>query len=106
AVQKTGEQRTAQEQQVKALQSAYSLADSRYQAGRASYLDVLTAQRALLDSELGLARTRRAQLTSVVQLYTALGGGWSPEMAPRKPQAAGARGQTAESVEATPVAIR
>ena len=104
-VQKTGEQRTAQEQQVTALQSAYSLADSRYQGGRASYLDVLTAQRALFDSELGLARTRRAQLNSVVQLYKALGGGWSPEMA-RKPQAAGARGDTAESVQATPVAIR
>jgi multidrug efflux system outer membrane protein len=105
AVQKTGEQRTAQEQQVKSLQSAYSLADSRYQGGRASYLDVLTAQRALLDSELSLARTRRAQLTSVVQLYRALGGGWSPEMA-KKPQAAGGRGDTAESIEATPVEIR
>jgi multidrug efflux system outer membrane protein len=77
AVQKSGEQRTAQEQQVAALQSAFSLADSRYQGGRASYLDVLTAQRSLFDAELGLARTRRAQLTSVVQLYKALGGGWS-----------------------------
>ena len=104
-VQKTGEQRQALEQQVTALQSAYNLADSRYQGGRASYLDVLTAQRALFDSELSLARTRRAQLNSVVQLYKSLGGGWSPEMA-RKPQAAGARGDMAASVEATPVAIR
>ena len=77
AVQKTGEQRTAQERQVAALKSAYTLADSRYQGGRASYLDVLTAQRSLFDAELSLARTRRAQLTSVVQLYKALGGGWS-----------------------------
>jgi len=105
AVQKTGEQRTALEQQVTALQSAYSLADSRYQGGRASYLDVLSAQRSLFDSELALARTRRAQLNSVVQLYKSLGGGWSPEMA-RKPQAAGGRGDMAESIEATPVAIR
>jgi len=106
AVQKSGEQRTALEQQVKALQSAYSLADFRYQGGRASYLDVLTAQRALFDSELALARTRRAQLTSVVQLYKALGGGWSPEMAGKKMQAAGGRGEAAEPMEATPVAIR
>jgi multidrug efflux system outer membrane protein len=106
AVQKTGEQRIAQEQQVKALQSAYSLADFRYQGGRASYLDVLTAQRSLFDAELALARTRRAQLISVVQLYKALGGGWSPEMTGGKTQAAGSRGVSAELPEATPVAIR
>ena len=80
AVQKTGEQRKALEQQVVALQSAYNLADARYQGGRAKLTSMsLTAQRALFDSELGLARTRRAQLTSVVQLYKVLGGGWSPE---------------------------
>jgi len=79
AVQKTAEQRTALEQQVTALQSAYTLADFRYQGGRASYLDVLTAQRSLFDAELSLARTRRAQLQSVVQLYKSLGGGWSPD---------------------------
>jgi len=78
AVQKAGEQRTALEQQVAALQSAFSLADLRYQGGRASYLDVLTVQRSLFESELALARTRRTQLTSVVQLYKALGGGWLP----------------------------
>lgn len=78
AVQKAGEQRAAQEQQVAALQSALRFSDLRYQGGRASYLDVLTAQRSLFEAELALARTRRTQLTSVVQLYKALGGGWSP----------------------------
>jgi multidrug efflux system outer membrane protein len=96
AVQKTGEQRTALEQQVTALQSAYSLADFRYQGGRASYLDVLTAQRSLFDSELALARTRRAQLTSIVQLYKALGGGWSPTGAGNRPQDAGMQGKAVE----------
>jgi outer membrane protein, multidrug efflux system len=78
ATQKTREQRTAQEIQVAALRSAFELADLRYKGGRASYLDVLTAQRSLFDAELALARTRRTQLVSVVQLYKALGGGWSP----------------------------
>jgi multidrug efflux system outer membrane protein len=96
AVQKTGEQRTALEQQVTALQSAYSLADFRYQGGRASYLDVLTAQRSLFDSELALARTRRVQLISVVQLYKALGGGWSPTGAGNRPQAAEMQGEAVE----------
>lgn len=77
AVQKAAEQRTAQEQQVAALQSAFHFSDLRYQGGRASYLDVLTAQRSLFEAELGLARTRRNQLKSVVELYKALGGGWS-----------------------------
>src|SRR5215831_15040330 len=105
AVQKTGEQRMALEDQVAALQSAYNLADVRYQGGRASYLDKLTAQRDLFDSELGLARVRRAQLKSIVQLYKVLGGGWSPESA-KKSQAAEDRGDKAESIVATPVAIR
>jgi multidrug efflux system outer membrane protein len=94
AVQKTGEQREAQEQQVAALQSAFRLADLRYQGGRASYLDVLTAQRSLFEAEIALARTRRSQLTSVVQLYKALGGGWqpagAPEGTPPEPRKAGA----------------
>jgi multidrug efflux system outer membrane protein len=77
AVQKTREQREAQEQQVAALQSALKFADQRYQGGRASYLDVLTSQRSLYEAELALARTLQTQLVSVVQLYAALGGGWS-----------------------------
>jgi len=105
AVQKTGEQQKALEEQVAALESAYNLADVRYQGGRASYLDKLTAQRALFESELHLAQTHRAQLKSIVQLYKVLGGGWSPETA-KQPPAAGARGDTAESIVATPVAIR
>ncbi len=55
------------------------LADQRYQGGRASYLDVLTSQRSLFDSELALAKTRQSQLVSMVQLYKALGGGWSAD---------------------------
>jgi multidrug efflux system outer membrane protein len=81
AVQKSREREEAQEQQVKSLQSALGFATQRYQGGRASYLDVLTAQRNLFDAELALAKTRRTRLVSVVQLYKALGGGWSPESA-------------------------
>ena len=85
AVQKSRERAEAQEQQVKSLQSALGFATQRYQGGRASYLDVLTAQRNLFDAELSLAKTRRTQLVSVVHLYKALGGGWSPAP-PAKPE--------------------
>lgn len=72
------EQAAAQERQVNALQAALRLANLRYKGGLANYLDVLIAQRNLFDAELSLASTRRLYLTSVVQLYKALGGGWSP----------------------------
>lgn len=75
------EQAAAQEKQVNALQSALHLANLRYKGGLANYLDVLIAQRNLFDAELSLAATRRLHLVSVVQLYKALGGGWSPEKA-------------------------
>ncbi|MCI0426582.1 MAG: efflux transporter outer membrane subunit [Nitrospiraceae bacterium] len=74
------EQAAAQERQVNALRSALHLANLRYKGGLANYLDVLIAQRSLFEAELALAATRRLHLVSVVQLYKALGGGWSPEM--------------------------
>ncbi len=72
------EQAEAQESQVASLRSALHLADLRYRGGLSNYLDVLTAKRDLFDAELALAATRRLHLVSIVQLYKALGGGWSP----------------------------
>lgn len=74
-------QNEAQQQQVKALQSALRLAELRYKGGLANYLDVLVARRNLFEAELAMAGSRRLQLVSIVQLYKALGGGWSPETA-------------------------
>lgn len=78
AVRTAREQRDAQAQQVDALRSALRLANLRYKGGLANYLDVLVAQRNLFEAELALTGTHRLQLVSVVQLYKALGGGWSP----------------------------
>lgn len=44
--------------------------------GLANYLEVLTARENALNSSLNLINTRFDQLQSVVDLYTALGGGW------------------------------
>ncbi len=82
AVHTTRQQSQAQEAQVGALQSALHLADLRYRGGISNYLEVLTAKRNLFDAELALTATRRLELVSVVQLYKALGGGWSPRMDP------------------------
>jgi multidrug efflux system outer membrane protein len=81
AVRTAREQREAQVQQVEALRSALRLANLRYKGGLANYLDVLIAQRNLFEAELALTGTHRLHLVSIVQLYKALGGGWSPDEA-------------------------
>jgi multidrug efflux system outer membrane protein len=73
-------QSEAQRQQVTALQSALKLAELRYKGGLSNYLDVLVARRNLFEAELALTSTHRLHLVSVVQLYKALGGGWTPDM--------------------------
>ena len=78
AVRTAREQRQAQVQQVDALRSALHLANLRYKGGLANYLDVLVAQRNLFEAELALTGSHRLYLVSIVQLYKALGGGWTP----------------------------
>jgi multidrug efflux system outer membrane protein len=75
-VAKFGEVRAAFEMQVKATTASVDLARGRYEGGVASYLDVLDAQRRLYEAQLNLQGAIRDQLTSFVQLYRALGGGW------------------------------
>jgi multidrug efflux system outer membrane protein len=74
---RTGEQRAQQEQLVTALRDAARLSTDRYQGGLDSYLQVLDAQRSLFRSELDLAALQRQELASIVELYRALGGGWT-----------------------------
>jgi multidrug efflux system outer membrane protein len=66
----------AQQTQAQALRRAVELADRRYRAGVASYVEVLEAQRSLFDAELGLSRAQLGQLSAAVQLYRAIGGSW------------------------------
>jgi len=75
---KVREVRVEQETQVASAQRTLVLAQLRYVNGLASYLDVLDAQRQLFEAEIGLTRTQRTQLAAVVQVYKALGGGWTP----------------------------
>ena len=74
---RTGEQRAEQQRLVDALRESVRLSTDRYQAGLDSYLPVLDAQRNLFQGELELARLRGRELSAIVQLYRALGGGWS-----------------------------
>ncbi len=51
------------------------LAKARYEAGIASYLDVLDAERDAFNAQQGSLAAQRALLTAAAQLYKALGGG-------------------------------
>jgi multidrug efflux system outer membrane protein len=59
-----------------AQQRRLRLASKLYQSGIDSYLDVLTAQTDLYNAQIALTSARLNQLTSLVDLYRALGGGW------------------------------
>ena len=78
SIEKFRDERAEKEAQVAALESSSRLARLRYDAGFSNYLEVLIADQDLYDAQLELARTRGAQLNSVVQVYRALGGGWQP----------------------------
>lgn len=57
--------------------SYVDLAQLQYINGVINYLDVLDAQRGYFDAQIGLSNAMRDKLIAVVQLYKALGGGWS-----------------------------
>ncbi len=74
---RTREQRGQEELLVRALEDSVRLSTLRYKGGLDSYLQVLDAERNLFQGQLVLSRLRLQELLSVVQLYRALGGGWS-----------------------------
>lgn len=71
------EEWTARNRQVVAAQKNYDLSNARYYNGYVSYLEVLDAQRSLFEAQLSLSQLTQKQLSSMVQLYKALGGGWN-----------------------------
>ena len=70
------QQLDAQRALVKTNEEYYRLAERRYRTGVDSYLTLLDAQRQLFSVRQQLIGDRLAQLTSEVELYKALGGGW------------------------------
>lgn len=64
------------QEEVTALRNAVAVANDLYLVGRANYLEVITAQRNVLDAELQLAVSKKDIYLSEVNLYRALGGGW------------------------------
>lgn len=79
------EQVQAQSDFVGANQDYYRLAERRYRIGIDSNLTFLDAQRSLFSAQQSLITDRLSQLTSEVNLYKALGGGWYEQTGQAKP---------------------
>lgn len=76
AVQRLREEADAAGRAAAAARRTVLLAGLRYEGGVDNYLNLLDAQRELLDAELNESSLQRQQRVAIVRLYKALGGGW------------------------------
>jgi outer membrane protein, multidrug efflux system len=76
AYRKNREFREQQELLTASAEDSAKLAQIRYEAGVASYLEVLTNDTNYFAAQLNLAQAQQNELTALVQVYNALGGGW------------------------------
>ncbi len=74
--QKLVQVRVQREIAVRELSSSVDLSLDRYLLGLSDYFEVLTVEEQLYATQLALVQTQYDQLTNIVQLYRALGGGW------------------------------
>jgi multidrug efflux system outer membrane protein len=71
------ESRSEQVEAVAAYRDAVQVATDRYNAGKASYYEVLEAQQQLFPAENALSHIAAGERLVIVQLYKSLGGGWN-----------------------------
>jgi len=64
------------QEEVQALNNAVEVANDLYLVNRANYLEIITAQRNVLDPELELANTKKNIFIGTINLYRSVGGGW------------------------------
>jgi len=77
SVVKTAEQKKVLRESVLAARRSLQLANTRYREGYADFQRVLDAQRSLFSQEERELINQGSQISSVVALYKALGGGWT-----------------------------
>lgn len=63
--------------QVGVLKESTAISNILFQAARVSYVDSLLTQRDALEAQVELVEVKKRQLSAYVNLYKALGGGWS-----------------------------
>ncbi|MGY4640419.1 efflux transporter outer membrane subunit [Pseudomonas sp. TE24901] len=74
------QQRQWQAEELEQAQTAFQIAESRYQAGAEDLLTVLETQRTLYAAQDLNVQLRLSRLQASIALYKALGGGWKTEI--------------------------
>ncbi|VVN15245.1 Outer membrane protein OprM [Pseudomonas fluorescens] len=74
------QQRQWQSEELQQAQTAFQIAESRYQAGAEDLLTVLETQRTLYAAQDLNVQLRLARLQASIALYKALGGGWKTDI--------------------------
>ncbi|GAB2703215.1 TolC family protein [Mucilaginibacter koreensis] len=64
------------QEEVQALNNAVSISNDLYLVNRANYLEIITAQRNVLEAELEMANIKKNIFIGTINLYRAVGGGW------------------------------
>ena len=77
ALQQTADQYQREENAVATARRAYDFTQTQLHAGVVNILTVLNTQAALFSAEDALVQVRFAHLQALIQLYSALGGGWT-----------------------------
>lgn len=67
---------------VEGFEASLRAADARFKGGLGSLFDLEDARRSALIAQSTLIELQREQVAAWIGLYRALGGGWSPDMAP------------------------
>jgi NodT family efflux transporter outer membrane factor (OMF) lipoprotein len=78
SLRKNRERLAALNQAAESARNAAVLAQNRYTAGLIDFQTVLDTERTALTIEDSVAQTQADRTTALIQLYKALGGGWSP----------------------------
>jgi multidrug efflux system outer membrane protein len=76
AAQQTAEQQNRQRRAVATAQRAYEFAQKQMSAGTVNILTVLNTENALFSAQDQLVQVNYSRLQALVNLFTALGGGW------------------------------
>ncbi|AXG75226.1 TolC family protein [Flavobacterium arcticum] len=64
-------------QEVVALTQSIDISNDLFRSARADYMEVLLTQRDALESRFELIETKMQQMSAMVNIYRALGGGWN-----------------------------
>ena len=59
------------------MQAAVAASNDLYLGGLATYLEVITAQRGVLEAELEQINSKKTVFLYLIDLYRSLGGGWN-----------------------------